>query len=238
MQSILKPWIVGALVLFLSAAGGGRSLAANPPSALEFYRQAIKSMDAIKEPAYVTFRLESTSHGLRGDFQRCNMYFCISPGNNTDRWTVWHRTNDFTTAILDTENDHRYVNRLNFFDPTWYGVYHGLTEGMMNVPQETNAALPSPTPTPDASMRTIAAISVFGPGIYIVSDRGPAVCPNGDAGHAVHLTARDHNRRHQLSDVIVDLKWMRFCSVRMTLTSLADDVKTASADALGNGFCL
>jgi hypothetical protein len=53
--------------------------------------------------------------------------------------------------------------------------------------------------------------------LYRIDDRGNVPCPNGDPGRAMHLSSRNDDPRHQLSDVIVDVKLLRFCSVRLTL---------------------
>lgn len=200
-----------------TASGGTQGAADAPPPILALYRQTIKAMDDLKEPPYVTYRLESTSEGLRGDFYHCpGTFFCTSLGNNTNHWMLWHRTNDFHTAILDLDNNRRYDTDTTFFDPTWYGPYRALRIGMINVPRVAPSALPSTSPIPASSLPVIGTVSVFSPGIYEVSDRGDTTCPNGDPGHAVHLTSRTRNPLHQLSDAIINLKWTRFCSVRLT----------------------
>jgi hypothetical protein len=175
-------------------------------------------MDELKQPAYLVYRLESKSEGLRGDFfPSCDgLFFCVRPGNNTNRWMLWHRTADFRTTILDLGNNKRYYTDTDFFDPTWYGPYRGLREGMLNIPElGAPSPLPSASTAPGSSLKVIATFSVFGPNLYDVSDRGDASCPNGDPGRAIHLTSRTNDARHQLSDVVVDLKKMRFCSVTL-----------------------
>ncbi|MDB5092295.1 MAG: hypothetical protein JWO85_396, partial [Candidatus Eremiobacteraeota bacterium] len=110
----------------------------------------------------------------------------------------------------------RYVSQRSFFDPTWYGAYRALRLGML-YSQDPAEPRPSPgvaTPAPDPTLKTIGAIKVMGPAIYDVDDRGAAVCPNGDPGRALHLTSRTRDTQHQLSDVIVELRSMRFCMMR------------------------
>jgi len=78
-------------------------------------------------------------------------------------------------------------------------------------PRENLAGMPS---APPAILRTIAVTSVMGPTIYNVDDRGSAACPGGSPGRALHLTSRDHDPGHRLSDVTIDLKTSRFCMLR------------------------
>lgn len=59
----------------------------------------------------------------------------------------------------------------------------------------------------------------MGPGIYTIEDRGTAECPNADPGQALHLTSRERNSHHQLTDVIIDLNSMRFCMMRFAESS-------------------
>lgn len=214
-----KSCVIAAIACLAVASGWTPSVAEINPSASDLYKQAIKTMDELKQPAYMVYRLESKSEGLRGDFfPTCHggLFFCVSPGNNTNRWMLWHRTADFRTTILDLDNNKRYYSDYDFFDPTWYGPYRALREGMLNIPEPgAPSPLPSASTTPDSSLKVIATVTVFGPNLYDVSDRGDATCPNGDPGRAIHLTSRTNDARHQLSDVVVDLTWMRFCSVTL-----------------------
>ena len=63
-------------------------------------------------------------------------------------------------------------------------------------------------------LQTIGTVVALGPGIYNIEDRGDQICANGDPGHALHLWSRTHNPGHSLSDVVIDLRLLRFCSLR------------------------
>ncbi len=180
-------------------------------------------MSDLPQPAYVTYRLESSSEGFQVDLEvlRRQVWLNIHSGSTTDRWTLRHRTFDYQSEIVNAADGQRYVSTRSFFDPTWYGAYRALREGMLNY-QDPAPPQPSPgpfQPTPAPTLKTIAVISVMGPSVYNIFDRGALSCPNGDPGRAMHLTSRNRDPRHQLSDVIVDLQLMRFCMMRFGLSS-------------------
>lgn len=205
--------------LLLLGVGAPRSVsAADPPSAREFYVQAIAAMSDLPQPPYVTYRMEGSAEGLQVGLMILGgqVWLNIRPGSTSDRWTLRHRTYDYQSEIVSFSDGRRYVSRRSFFDPTWYGAYRALRLGML-FSQDPAEPRPSPgvaTPTPDPTLKTIGAIKVMGPAIYDIDDRGTAVCPNGGPGHALHLTSRTRDPQHQLSDVIVDLRSMRFCMMR------------------------
>jgi pimeloyl-ACP methyl ester carboxylesterase len=190
-------------------------------------------MSELDQPAYVTFTLQSTSNGLKGGVApNCRIW--VEFGSDKDRWTIWHRTADYVSLVEDDANSNECISHHPFFDPTWYGAYHALSTGMINqigtyrisaVP--TSPPIVQRTPAPDISLRTIASVTILGPAIYNLEDRGSVSCPNGDPGEAIHLWSRRDDPHHQLSDVIIDLHSNRFCMVRLGLKA---------PGALGGGF--
>jgi hypothetical protein len=213
--------LAAGLVAF---SGGSRSLAAaNTRPARELYVQAIAAMSDLPQPAYVTYRLESSSEGLQVGLMTIagQVWLNIRAGSTSDRWTLRHRTYDYESEIVSQSDGRRYVSQRSFFDPTWYGAYRALRLGLL-YSQDPTEPRPSPgvaTSTPDPTLKTIGAIKVMGPAIYDVDDRGTAVCPNGGPARALHLTSRTRDPQHQLSDVIVDLRSMRFCVMRFSSAS-------------------
>ena len=215
--------IIAATVSVLAPSADARAGAADPSAARALYLRALGAMSDLKQPAYVTFRLEGRSQGLEGDLVAQAACLRVSFGNKADQWTLRHRTSDDETEILDSADHHRYVTKDPPFDPTWEGSYRVLSRPLID--SGCNAGLPqapppapmadASTPPPDASLRTIATVTALGPGIYNIDDRGSATCSNGDAGRALHLWSRTKNPSHQLSDVIIDLQSMRFCMVRL-----------------------
>ena len=215
----LRKFIV--LILFAAVTGFAR---ADSPSAIEIYGAAIRAMNDLPQPQFVSYRLEGIADGLTVSPTVINhlVWLNIRGGSTPSSWTMHHRTFDYQSEIVDLKDNRRYVSARSFFDPTWYGADRALREGMLYAqdPAAPRAA-PAQTPDPSKPLRTIAVTSVMGNGLYSVSDRGEATCSSGDAGRALHLDARSHDGLHQLSDVVVDLQSMRFCMMRF---------------ATGNGF--
>ncbi len=69
MRTFTIPCGIVAAVCVVALCGGLRARAAEPATtAKELYRQALTVMNDLKEPAFVTYRLEGTSEGLRVDW--------------------------------------------------------------------------------------------------------------------------------------------------------------------------
>src|SRR5579862_7624013 len=194
---------------------------APPPSAQEFYSRAVEVMRDLPQPQYVTYAMDGEGHGMsiRLIVRRHLVWLEMTSGSGlggTTRWTMRHRTNDYATEIVDDFEGRRLVSSRAFFDPTWYGAFRALRDGMLfyQPPEAPVSAYATPTPGPPSDLRTIAVVSVIGSNIYRVESSGPAVCYNGDDGFALHLVPRDRNRQHQLTDVVVDTRNMRFCTIR------------------------
>lgn len=206
--------------------------AADPPTAKELYRQALVAMNDLTEPAFVTYRLEGTSEGLRAEMttQGGCAHLVFGFGSNHDRWTLRHRTEDGRTEMVDDADGRRYVvyydRSIANFDPTWLTTYRTLRNPIPRAcaaPETLTTPTPrpaAPTPTSAPALKVIGTVVALGPGIYNVEDRGAAACPNGDPGRALHLWSRTNDRRHQLSDVIVELRSMRFCMIRFGARSM------------------
>jgi hypothetical protein len=224
MRWTIKVGGIAAAACFAALCGAVPAPAAEPPTAKELYRQALVVMNDLKEPPYVTYRVEGTSEGLsaevttRGGCAHLEETF----GNSRHQWTARHRTLDSKTELVDVADGRRFVvdhdRYVANFDPTWLTTYRALRHPIDH-PCETPPALNLPTPVPTIdpaapALKTIGTVVALGPGIYDVEDRGAAACPNGDPGHALHLWSHTHNPRQELSDVVIDLRWMRFCTIR------------------------
>jgi len=226
--------ILAGLVLFIALASGPANAdppaaapdgapavtpaSPAPPTALSFYAAALNAMRQLPEPSYISYRLEGEGQGLQvvPFTLRSQVWLSIGPGSLPSNWILRHRTDDYKSEVIDEWGDRRYVTQRSFFDPTWYGSYRALRDGMLGY-QDVEAPISSyATPAPDrpTTLKIIAMETVMGPSIYEVEDRGSATCPNGDAGHALHLTPRTSDPRRQLTDVVVDVPSMRFCTVR------------------------
>jgi hypothetical protein len=190
-------------------------------SAQAFYAQAVATMDRVQQPAFVSYTLLGQSDNIHVGLETVSnkVWLLFQGGSAPTDWRVQHRTLDYESEVVDeSAAGKRYISARPFFDPTWFGAFRALRDGMLGFqnPDASRDALTiaEPTVPQDGSLHTIAAVSVIGPAIYAVQDRGTAACPNGDPGRALHLVARDHDPRKQLSDVIVDSNSMRFCMIR------------------------
>lgn len=229
MRNIFRNALLAIATLTLVQGARYPASAQEPPSARELYLQALNAMGDLKQPSYIVFRLDGQSAGLTGSLTRTCLP-CIHPGKAADHWFLRHRTSDYVTEITDLADGGRYVSSQPLFDPTWYGAFRALRIGMIErvdlyrVPPLPSTPAPlgpasTPATAPDTTLKTIAVVAAIGPRVYSVEDRGSAVCSNGDPGHALHLWSLARNPRHQLSDVIVDLRSMRFCMMRFALNA-------------------
>ncbi len=203
--------------MMLAAMQFARADAPTPSPAESLYLAAVKATSSRPQPAFESAVLHSTDEGMPVSLVVRNhlVWLGIGSGNGPNTWQLRHRTDDYATEIID-ENENRYVTGRSFFDPTWYGTYRALRDGMLNYQdvEQPVSARATPAPQEASSLRQIAAIHVMGPTIYALEDRGALACPNGSPGHALHLVARDRAPEHQLSDVVINTQTQEFCLLR------------------------
>jgi len=227
-----------ALIALLCALSPIPAAQSAPPNVQAFYSAAVDSMRALQQPQYLAYTMEGQGRGLDVDLRVVDhlvwlVFTMSSPPQVNDpiTWSLQHRTDDYASEIVE-EDGRRLVSTRAFFDPTWYGAFRALRDGMLDYqkddPPVSSYATPSPGPSSD--LRTIAVIKVIGTSIYSVIDKGPSTCGNGDPGHALHLVSRDANPKHQLADVVVDLRNMHFCTMRFNVTNLTDREWRGSVD--------
>ena len=179
-------------------------------------------MRALPQPQYLTYTIEGSgdnlSIALRVMRHLVWLEMITGPARFSSEWSIRHRTDDYASEITDYDG-RRLVSTRAFFDPTWYGGFRALRDGMLMY-QQTDAPVSTyatPTPGPSPDLRTIAVVSVIGSNVYRVVDEGPATCTNGDPGHGLHLVSREPDPRHQLTDVVVNLRNMHFCTMRFNV---------------------
>ncbi len=186
------------------------------------YSATVTAMDHLAQPAFISYTIEGQSDGIRLTLKTIHheVWLVFQSGVGSNTWIVKHRTQDYESEVIDGAAGHRYVSERSFFDPTWFGAYRALRDGMLGyqnaAPPRQSLTVATPVPTSDPQLKTIASVSVMGSGIYTVTDRGPAMCASGDRGQALHLTPRQRDPRRQLTDVVVDLRSMQFCTLRFT----------------------
>lgn len=208
---------------FIFAALLAASFNASPaPSVQQFYVRAIDAMSGLPQPEYVTYRMVGVGDHLKNGLQvqNKNLWMTIGGGSDHTSWSVKHRTFDYRSLVTDDADGREYVTERSFFDPTWFGTERALRKGMLFAqdPSPPRNLHPAAQPTPPPSLKTIAMTSVMSPSLYNIADRGAARCSNGDPGHALHLWPRERGQMHQLSDVIVDTRSMRFCMMRYSVS--------------------
>jgi hypothetical protein len=220
--------IAGALLALFCAVTPTTAQETRPPTIQAFYDAAVDSMRALPQPQYLTYTIEGQGKGLDLALRVVDHLVWIefrmsSPPETSDPiiWTLQHRTNDYASEITE-EDGRRLVSTRAFFDPTWYGAFRALREGMLDFQRDDAplSAYATPTPGAPSNLHTIAVVKVINSNIYSIVDKGASVCTNGDPGRAIHLIPRDRDPRHQLADVVVDLRNMHFCTVRFNVTNL------------------
>lgn len=211
--------ILGAL-LFLPRP----TAAKGAPSARSYYEASVRAMSAVKAPKAITFREAVTTTNISlyvSNDARGNLVFGLGLGgiNGTDFWDVVGYPLDGESNI-SLEKQH-FVSKTPspLFDPTWNGAYRWLRYGILGVQPPTRASASRALPSKHRSTsNVIATVMAIGSSFYDVTDAGASACPgSNDAGHALHLIARDDPTMHPLTDVIVDVKTHRFCSMRFAL---------------------
>ena len=185
----------------------------------EFYLSAIHAMEDIPQPSYVSYHMDGTPDGFQIGLivQGGNLWLNFGKGSTPSHWSLQHRTYDYRSELVDAADGKRYTTARSFFDPTWYGAYRALHEGMLGAQDPAPPRSQGSTPTSPPVLHTIAVTSVMGTGTYHVEDRGDAQCSNGNAGRALHVWSIQRNVLHQLSDVIVEMQSMRFCMMRFSV---------------------
>jgi hypothetical protein len=213
----LARFTVSALLVTSGLIASGRPALADPSYAESLYVSAVSATSSRAQPSFESFNLHSRSDGLaiRLTVRNHFVWLGIHSGNEPNSWQIRHRTDDYASEIIDADGQ-RYVTGRSFFDPTWYGTYRALRDGMLNYQdvEKPVSARETPAPATASSMRQIAAVTVMGPTIYRLIDRGAQACPNGSPGRALHTEARDRAPQHQLSDVVINLQTKEFCMLR------------------------
>ncbi len=200
-----------------AAALRAEEAAQHSASAL-LYARSLRVMNGLRQPKYLAYRLESSSDGLEFYLwadARGQVWLRGHDGSTTDAWTFRHRTFDYMSEIVHVSDGRRFVSARSVFDPTWYGAVRAMRLGMF-LNQQVPVAPRDSTEASDAGepLKAIGAVSVTGPAVYDIEDRGAASCPNGQPGHALHFTSRSSVYEHQLSDVVIETSSARLCVIR------------------------
>ncbi|HTV93409.1 MAG TPA: hypothetical protein VMG98_11905 [Verrucomicrobiae bacterium] len=190
-----------------------------PPSAEQYYANALEAMRDLAQPNYATYdvRLHITGMGFaltREPNGKASIGLGWGQGMKPEAlFSAAYRKSDDLTSVETPQGWG--VIRSPVFDPTWNGVDDWIRYGFNGRP-DSGTALPLPTPAL-GGLPTIAAVQTMGVAFYNVSDAGAATCANGDAAHRVHLIARRDPLDHPLTDAVIDERTRRFCYVRLAM---------------------
>lgn len=182
-----------------------------PPTPEEFYARAVEQMRKHPDPAFATY--DASVRGLNCMFSDGQMVCTLgrSTPQSEKPFPVDLRQRDGRVAV-NPGNKRMVFGDSTFLNPTWPGVDAIIRRGFTGMGA---SAAPAATPAPQASgLPVIAVVSALSAGDYNVYDAGAARCANGDAGHAVRLTARRDPMRFPLTGATIDLKTGGLCAVR------------------------
>lgn len=206
------------LSLILAAA----TAALVPPTPLQYYSQALATMQRLPEPAYVSFQTTVIGRGM-GIAEPCEggkVVWAFGWGGQMHDRLTWHAI--YTSAnqnelIRTAEGDTCSGPAKTFDRPTWRDAYAWVRYGFSQAPNASGpAAAPAAVP---AALKTIADVSAIAPGAYRISDGGPQLCPSGSPGHELHFVPRFDPMTHLLRDAVVEAQSRRICMIRLDLNS-------------------
>jgi hypothetical protein len=214
------------LIFAVAAAAGSPA----PPSAAQYYAQALKTMEHLPAPKYVQFETQVQGHGINV-YHACKkgtLDFFIGWGGGAkpqDSWTALYEPGTQREIARAGEGETCGAQPAILLDsPTFDAADVWLRYGLFGEPPAPRA---TPVATPASAIKTIATLEVAAPGAYRVTDMGALPCPSGSPGHALHLVPRYDAANHPLRDVIVETQTMRFCMMRFDL---------GTSEAAGSGF--
>ncbi len=215
----------------IAAAAVRAEEASQHSAAALLYTRALHVMNGLRQPKYLAYRVESSSAGLHFYLWEDHglVWLRGEDGSTTDAWMLRHRTFDYMSEIVHVSDGRRFVSARAVFDPTWYGAVRAMRLGMF-LPGKQPPAAPRDSTEQDGgtALKPIGSVAVMGPAVYNIEDRGARSCPNGQPGHALHLTSRETNYLHQLSDVVIELSSARFCVVTFLAEGAGSVVRAGS----------
>jgi hypothetical protein len=195
------------------------ALATEPPSASLYYVQAIEAMRDLPQPNFATYDVHVHMTGMnfllgRETSGKASIGVGWGRGTSPDAsFSAAYRQSDDLTSVLTPKGWGVISSHSPIFNPTWNGVNDWIRYGFNGRPDSATAP---PLPTPDANgLPEIAAVEAMGIAFYDARDGGAAACPNGDDAHRIHLIARRDPIEHPLTDVVIDRRTGRLCSVRL-----------------------
>lgn len=211
------------------------SAVAAPPTPEQYYARALDTMNALPQPAYLTFDMDMKAGGAE-------IGTSCSPGADAAFSVGWgramhhelHTEGEYSlsgNAAAIREEDGTYCrDDAALFKPAWAAMHDWMRYGISQPPSSAKPPASHSTQSNSSGLPTIAAVTAMAPAAYDVFDHGAATCPSGTPGHALHLVAISNPDEHPLTDVVIETRTMRFCSMRFSLV----DAVVAGTGAKGD----
>jgi hypothetical protein len=194
-----------------------------PPTAQQYYSQALDAMKALRPPAYIAYRTDARVRGagmFDPDCSSGSNRVAFGWGKGTVpavHWETFYRTKPDDAVVKLASGAICRSGDFPLFKPTFGAVYGLMRYGFNPEPAPEASAIPAPGAAAPSAPPVIAEVTAVEPSAYRVSDAGSAPCPGGSPGHALHLVAVRDPDNHPLTDVVVDTRSQRFCSMRFRL---------------------
>jgi hypothetical protein len=183
------------------------------------YEQALAVMGALPQSSYAHFTTSVRTDGFGVAVHEDGGVASLAVGfgrsyARTASWPVALRSAD-GKAVLRDERGASVAVGSSLFKPTWRGAYQWARYGFGHAAPTPPA---SATALPDDNAQTVIGRSIaVAPGAYRIEDGPPAACPDGTPGRHLHLTAIVTPETHPLTDVVIDDRANRICTMRFNL---------------------
>jgi len=194
---------------------------ASPPTAAEYYAQAIARMQSLPLAPRVEYQMSVKGRGAHITLMRdargvLQMSMLSGSSPNPQRWVV-NYTDVAHTASVAFENGSKAVTHIALFNPTWEGAYEWLLNGMFGAPERDINAHPNAMPSTKPILSVIASVTAMAPSAYEISDSGAQTCPGGESGHALLFSPRTSSSSHPLRRAVVAVSSGLICSLEFDM---------------------
>lgn len=210
------------------------------PTPAQYYARALDVMNALPQPASATYDLDMRANVGMNTYcphpteTADSTAFSIGWGPRMKKHLIVHAryTLSGDRAEFQQSNGAYCRDDVALFKPEWASVDDWVRYGLLGTPaQLPKIPAATPAPAPAATIPTIATVKAIAPYAYRIYDMGARDCPNGSAGHALHLIARSDPDEHPLMDVVIERDTMRFCMMRFRLVGATVAGTGAKGDA-------